>query len=77
MGALEKASESSGHSDREVNLHSLATKSAYISTFFFLKRYLQRLQKAKKLMKQGKQKDYYKVVGVSSDADLKMIKKAL
>ena len=56
MRALEKAFERSGHSDREVNFHSLATKSAYILTFFFLKRYLQRLQKAKKLMEQSKQK---------------------
>jgi len=37
---------------------------------------LQRLQKAKKLLKQSKQKDYYKVIGVSRDADPKTIKKA-
>ena len=64
-------------SDREVDLHSLATKSACTDFFFFLKWYLQRLQKAKKLMKQSKQEDYYKIVGVSRDADLKTIKKAL
>ncbi|KAF9478422.1 hypothetical protein BDN70DRAFT_879947 [Pholiota conissans] len=35
-----------------------------------------RLQKAQKLLKQSKQKDYYKIVGVSRDADEKTIKKA-
>jgi len=37
---------------------------------------LQRLQKAKKLLKQSKQKDYYKIIGVSRDADPRTIKKA-
>jgi len=36
----------------------------------------QRLQKAQQLLKQSKKKDYYKVLGVSRDADLKTIKKA-
>ncbi|PPQ88888.1 hypothetical protein CVT25_009123 [Psilocybe cyanescens] len=36
----------------------------------------QRLQKAQKLLKQSKQKDYYKIIGVSRDADAKTIKKA-
>ncbi|KAI0368394.1 hypothetical protein BV20DRAFT_969210 [Pilatotrama ljubarskyi] len=36
----------------------------------------QRLQKAQKLLKQSKQKDYYKVLGVARDADAKTIKKA-
>ncbi|KAF7776504.1 hypothetical protein Agabi119p4_4897 [Agaricus bisporus var. burnettii] len=35
-----------------------------------------RLQKAQKLLKQSKQKDYYKVLGVSRDADEKTIRKA-
>ncbi|TFK22870.1 co-chaperone [Coprinopsis marcescibilis] len=35
-----------------------------------------RLQRAHKLLKQSKQKDYYKIVGVSRDADPKTIKKA-
>ncbi|PVF93062.1 TPR-like protein [Serendipita vermifera] len=35
-----------------------------------------RLQKAHRLMKQAKKKDYYKVLGVSRDADMKTIKKA-
>ena len=35
-----------------------------------------RLQKAQKLLKQSRQKDYYKVLGVSRDADTKTIKKA-
>ncbi|KAG9219635.1 hypothetical protein CCMSSC00406_0006043 [Pleurotus cornucopiae] len=35
-----------------------------------------RLQRAQKLLKQSKQKDYYKVLGVSRDADQKTIKKA-
>ncbi|KAJ3559631.1 hypothetical protein NP233_g11220 [Leucocoprinus birnbaumii] len=35
-----------------------------------------RLSKAQKLLKQSKQKDYYKVLGVSRDADQKTIKKA-
>ncbi|KAF8189669.1 hypothetical protein BJ912DRAFT_360841 [Pholiota molesta] len=35
-----------------------------------------RLQKAQKLLKQSKQKDYYKIIGVSRDADQKTIKKA-
>ncbi|KAJ8516418.1 hypothetical protein ONZ45_g6293 [Pleurotus djamor] len=35
-----------------------------------------RLQKAQRLLKQSKQKDYYKVLGVSRDADQKTIKKA-
>ncbi|KAF8834839.1 hypothetical protein BDN67DRAFT_998774 [Paxillus ammoniavirescens] len=37
---------------------------------------LGRLQKAKRLLKQSKQKDYYKVLGVARDADAKTIKKA-
>lgn len=35
-----------------------------------------RLQKAQRLLKQAKKKDYYKVLGVSRDADTKTIKKA-
>jgi hypothetical protein len=35
-----------------------------------------RLQKAQRLLKQSKQKDYYKVLGVSRDADAKTIKAA-
>ncbi|KAG9308738.1 hypothetical protein JVU11DRAFT_11526 [Chiua virens] len=37
---------------------------------------LSRLQKAQRLLKQSKQKDYYKVLGVARDADTKTIKKA-
>ncbi|KAG8218075.1 hypothetical protein J3R82DRAFT_3577, partial [Butyriboletus roseoflavus] len=37
---------------------------------------LSRLQKAQRLLKQSKQKDYYKVLGVARDADAKTIKKA-
>ncbi|KAI8984828.1 hypothetical protein BD414DRAFT_441668 [Trametes punicea] len=36
----------------------------------------QKLQKAQRLLKQSKQKDYYKVLGVPRDADTKTIKKA-
>ncbi|EJF60015.1 hypothetical protein DICSQDRAFT_88478 [Dichomitus squalens LYAD-421 SS1] len=36
----------------------------------------QRLVKAQKLLKQSRQKDYYKVLGVARDADTKAIKKA-
>ncbi|KAI0773549.1 hypothetical protein C8Q74DRAFT_1265312 [Fomes fomentarius] len=36
----------------------------------------QRLTKAQKLLKQSRQKDYYKVLGVARDADQKTIKKA-
>lgn len=36
----------------------------------------QRLVKAQKLLKQSKQKDYYKVLGVARDADQKTIRKA-
>ncbi|KAF8901525.1 co-chaperone [Gymnopilus junonius] len=36
----------------------------------------ERLQRAQRVLKQSKQKDYYKVVGVSRDADEKTIKKA-
>lgn len=36
----------------------------------------QRLQRAQKLLKQSRQKDYYKVLDVSRDADQKTIKKA-
>ncbi|KAH9853224.1 hypothetical protein C2E23DRAFT_728736 [Lenzites betulinus] len=36
----------------------------------------QRLQRAQKLLKQSKQKDYYKVLDVARDADTKAIKKA-
>jgi len=35
-----------------------------------------RLSKAQRLLKQSKQKDYYKVLGVSRDADERTIKKA-
>lgn len=35
-----------------------------------------RLQRAQKLLKQAKKKDYYKVLGVSRDADTRTIKKA-
>ncbi|KIM77025.1 hypothetical protein PILCRDRAFT_630521 [Piloderma croceum F 1598] len=37
----------------------------------------QRLQRAQRLLKQSRTKDYYKVLGVSRDADPKTIKKAL
>ncbi|KAM0788665.1 hypothetical protein ACM66B_002764 [Microbotryomycetes sp. NB124-2] len=37
---------------------------------------LGRLQKAQRLLKQSKQKDYYKILGVSRDADDKTIKRA-
>ena len=37
---------------------------------------LLKLQKAQKLLKQSRQKDYYKVIGVSRDADAATIKKA-
>ncbi|CEQ40467.1 SPOSA6832_02087, partial [Sporobolomyces salmonicolor] len=37
---------------------------------------LSRLQKAQRLLKQSKAKDYYKVLGVSRDADAKTIKRA-
>ncbi|KAF8148867.1 hypothetical protein B0H34DRAFT_802752 [Crassisporium funariophilum] len=36
----------------------------------------QRLQKAQKLLKQSKQKDYYKIISVPRDADARTIKKA-
>ncbi|KAI0075431.1 DnaJ-domain-containing protein [Panus rudis PR-1116 ss-1] len=36
----------------------------------------QRLQRAQKLLKQSKQKDYYKILDVARDADAKTIKKA-
>jgi DnaJ family protein C protein 3 len=35
-----------------------------------------RLSKAQRLLKLARQKDYYKVLGVSRDADEKTIKKA-
>jgi DnaJ family protein C protein 3 len=38
---------------------------------------LNRLQKAERTLKVSKQKDYYKILGVSRDADTKTIKKAL
>ena len=37
----------------------------------------QRVTRAQKLLKQSKQKDYYKVLGVPRDADQKAVKKAL
>ena len=36
-----------------------------------------RLQRAQKLLKQSRQKDYYKVLDVPRDADTQAIKKAL
>ncbi len=44
-----------------------------------MKHYLQiaqLLEKARRLMKQSRMKDYYKVIGVARDADAKTIKKA-
>lgn len=38
---------------------------------------LNRVQKAQRLLKVSKQKDYYKVLGVPRDADERTIKKAL
>ena len=52
MRALEKASESSGHSDREVNLHSLATKSAYID-FLFLEKIFTKAAKSEEVDETG------------------------
>lgn len=37
----------------------------------------QRLQRAQKLLKQSRQKDYYKILDVPRDADQATIKKAL
>lgn len=37
---------------------------------------MERLEKARRLLKQSRNKDYYKVLGVSRDADEKTIKKA-
>ncbi|GAA5895097.1 hypothetical protein JCM6882_008283 [Rhodosporidiobolus microsporus] len=37
---------------------------------------LEKLQKAQRLLKQSKSKDYYKILGVSRDADAKTIKRA-
>ncbi|GAA5821864.1 hypothetical protein JCM11251_004752 [Rhodosporidiobolus azoricus] len=37
---------------------------------------LEKLQKAQRLLKQSKNKDYYKILGVSRDADAKTIKRA-
>ncbi|GAA5989370.1 hypothetical protein JCM11641_004202 [Rhodosporidiobolus odoratus] len=37
---------------------------------------LERLQKAQRLLKQSKSKDYYKILGVARDADAKTIKRA-
>lgn len=38
---------------------------------------MNRMQKAQRLLKVSKQKDYYKVLGVSRDADERTIKRAL
>jgi DnaJ family protein C protein 3 len=35
------------------------------------------MQRVQRLLKQSKQKDYYKVLGVARDADARTIKKAL
>ena len=37
----------------------------------------ERLEKARRLLKQSKRKDYYKVLDVSRDADQRTVKKAL
>lgn len=50
-----------------------ASKAAFSADY----QVLNRLNRAQKLQKVSKQKDYYKVLGVSRDADDRTIKKAL
>lgn len=73
--AFERAAEGSGRNDRDVSIFFFCSSSsvAHVSTI----QVLTRLQKAQRLLKQSKQKDYYKVLGVARDADAKTIKKAL
>jgi DnaJ homolog subfamily C member 3 len=71
---FERAFESSGRSDRDVSYpFLLSVQDAELPP----QQLLARLQKAQRLLKQSRQKDYYKVLGVARDADAKTIKKAL
>jgi DnaJ family protein C protein 3 len=68
---FERVLESSGRSDRDVSFPFL-----FDCAGCWITQVLARLQKAQRLLKQSRQKDYYKVLGVARDADAKTIKKA-
>ena len=70
--AFEKAFELSGRSSQDVRHESLLLFLVLMCALQIMRR----LQKAQKLLKQSRQKDYYKVLGVARDADERTIKKA-
>ena len=82
---LERAFEAGGRQDREVRVHCYSLAPSWGPPLhawslmwgtYALGQIHQRLVKAQKLLKQSKQKDYYKVLGVARDADTRTIKKA-
>ena len=73
--AFEKAFDVSGRNRRDVSWFLYDSSKLFILQSRW--QIQQRLQHAQKLLKQSKQKDYYKILGVARDADQKTIKKAL
>jgi DnaJ family protein C protein 3 len=70
------AFEKGGRNSQDVSCHSASSLLCRILMTTLIQ-VLNRLQKAERTLKVSKQKDYYKILGVSRDADTKTIKKAL
>ncbi len=74
--AFEKAFEATGKSSQDVRFLFCFDILPYSYSCCIHRQILSRLQKAQKLLKQSRSKDYYKVLGVARDADERTIKKA-